>query len=62
MGGSWDATNVADATVAVILPIAVDHAPTSATARSTIARREGRDHQARLHGRVARSRPTTWPR
>ena len=26
MGGSWDATNVADATVAVILPIAVDHA------------------------------------
>jgi dihydrofolate synthase/folylpolyglutamate synthase len=26
MGGSWDATNVADATVAVILPIDVDHA------------------------------------
>jgi dihydrofolate synthase/folylpolyglutamate synthase len=26
MGGSWDATNVADARVAVILPIAVDHA------------------------------------
>ncbi|MBB6626726.1 bifunctional folylpolyglutamate synthase/dihydrofolate synthase [Nocardioides sp. KIGAM211] len=26
MGGSWDATNVADATVAVVLPIAVDHA------------------------------------
>jgi dihydrofolate synthase/folylpolyglutamate synthase len=25
MGGSWDATNVADATVAVILPVAVDH-------------------------------------
>jgi dihydrofolate synthase/folylpolyglutamate synthase len=25
MGGSWDATNVADATVAVITPIAVDH-------------------------------------
>src|SRR4051812_31976879 len=25
MGGTWDATNVADATVAVILPIAVDH-------------------------------------
>ncbi|MGZ5421745.1 MAG: bifunctional folylpolyglutamate synthase/dihydrofolate synthase, partial [Aeromicrobium sp.] len=25
MGGSWDATNVVDATVAVILPIAVDH-------------------------------------
>ncbi|GAB3769021.1 dihydrofolate synthase/folylpolyglutamate synthase [Nocardioides ginsengisegetis] len=26
MGGSWDATNVADGRVAVILPIAVDHA------------------------------------
>ena len=26
MGGSWDATNVADADVAVLLPIAVDHA------------------------------------
>ncbi len=26
MGGSWDATNVADATVAVIAPISVDHA------------------------------------
>ncbi|GAA1791502.1 folylpolyglutamate synthase/dihydrofolate synthase family protein [Nocardioides hankookensis] len=26
MGGSWDATNVVDATVAVVLPIAVDHA------------------------------------
>jgi dihydrofolate synthase / folylpolyglutamate synthase len=25
MGGSWDATNVADATVAVILPVSVDH-------------------------------------
>ncbi|QCX26925.1 bifunctional folylpolyglutamate synthase/dihydrofolate synthase [Nocardioides jishulii] len=26
MGGSWDATNVADAQVAVVLPIALDHA------------------------------------
>src|SRR6476659_6619441 len=26
MGGSWDATNVGDADVAVVLPIAVDHA------------------------------------
>src|SRR6478752_2734773 len=26
MGGSWDATNVADADVAAVLPIAVDHA------------------------------------
>jgi len=26
MGGSWDATSVAEATVAVVLPVAVDHA------------------------------------
>jgi dihydrofolate synthase/folylpolyglutamate synthase len=26
LGGAWDATNVADATVAVVLPVAVDHA------------------------------------
>src|SRR3954463_691273 len=26
MGGSWDATNVVDAAVAVVLPIAMDHA------------------------------------
>jgi len=26
LGGSWDATNVADGTVAVVLPVAVDHA------------------------------------
>jgi dihydrofolate synthase/folylpolyglutamate synthase len=26
MGGSWDATNVADGTVAVVTPVAVDHA------------------------------------
>jgi dihydrofolate synthase/folylpolyglutamate synthase len=26
LGGSWDATNVADATVAVVTPVAVDHA------------------------------------
>lgn len=26
MGGAWDATNVADADVAVVLPIAIDHA------------------------------------
>jgi dihydrofolate synthase/folylpolyglutamate synthase len=26
MGGSWDATNVADGAVAVVLPVAVDHA------------------------------------
>lgn len=38
MGGSWDATNVADATVAVILPIAVDHSVYLGTRPAEIAR------------------------
>ena len=38
MGGSWDATNVADATVAVILPIAVDHSAYLGTRPVDIAR------------------------
>ncbi|MEP7091195.1 MAG: folylpolyglutamate synthase/dihydrofolate synthase family protein, partial [Nocardioidaceae bacterium] len=38
MGGSWDATNVADATVAVILPIAVDHSSYLGTRPVDIAR------------------------
>lgn len=38
MGGSWDATNVADATVAVILPIAVDHSAYLGTRPAEIAR------------------------
>jgi len=37
MGGSWDATNVADATVAVILPVAVDHASYLGTSPAEIA-------------------------
>ncbi len=38
MGGSWDATNVADATVAVILPIAVDHSAYLGARPAEIAR------------------------
>ena len=38
MGGSWDATNVADAAVAVILPIAVDHSAYLGTRPVDIAR------------------------
>src|SRR5689334_9603776 len=38
MGGSWDATNVADATVAVILPVAVDHSAYLGTSPAEIAR------------------------
>ncbi|MFC5727905.1 MULTISPECIES: bifunctional tetrahydrofolate synthase/dihydrofolate synthase [Nocardioides] len=38
MGGSWDATNVIDADVAVITPIAVDHAHYLGTTAAAIAR------------------------
>ena len=44
---SWDATNVADATVAVITPIAVDHAQYLGATAGRHRRREGRHHQAR---------------
>ena len=37
MGGSWDATNVADGTVAVVTPIAVDHAKYLGDRPETIA-------------------------
>lgn len=38
MGGSWDATNVADAAVAVLTPISVDHAQYLGTSVAEIAR------------------------
>ena len=38
MGGSWDATNVVDADVAVVLPIALDHAKYLGSDPATIAR------------------------
>jgi dihydrofolate synthase/folylpolyglutamate synthase len=37
MGGSWDATNVADGSVAVVLPVAVDHANYLGGTRAEIA-------------------------
>ena len=37
MGGTWDATNVADAAVATVLPIAVDHAKYLGDEPATIA-------------------------
>ncbi len=37
MGGTWDATNVADATVAVLTPVAVDHAKYLGSTPATIA-------------------------
>ena len=38
MGGSWDATNVVDAAVAVVLPVAVDHAAYLGDSATDIAR------------------------
>jgi dihydrofolate synthase/folylpolyglutamate synthase len=38
LGGTWDATNVADAAVAVVLPVAVDHAHLLGDDPVTIAR------------------------
>ncbi|QBR93934.1 bifunctional folylpolyglutamate synthase/dihydrofolate synthase [Nocardioides euryhalodurans] len=37
LGGTWDATNVADGTVAVVLPVAVDHAKLLGDAPAQIA-------------------------
>ena len=37
LGGTWDATNVADGSVAVVLPVAVDHAKLLGDAPATIA-------------------------
>ena len=61
-GRRWDATNVADAAVAVVLPIAVDHAKYLGAAPGRDRPREGRDHQARLDRRPGRADPSTWPR
>ena len=55
MGGAWDATNVIDAKVAVLTPIAVDHAKYLGDTPAVIAAGEGRDHQARRHRRHRRA-------
>ena len=51
MGGTWDATNVADAKVAVITPIAVDHCVLPRRLAGRHRAREVRDHQARHRSR-----------
>ncbi|MCO5579473.1 hypothetical protein L7F22_033328 [Adiantum nelumboides] len=55
LGGRWDATNVADAHVAVILPIGLDHAELPGQRRPGHREGEGRDHQARLDRRARRA-------
>ena len=49
MGGSWDATNVADGTVAVITPISLDHTDWLGPDIPSIAGGEGGHHQGRQH-------------
>ena len=62
MGGAWDATNVVDADVAVVTPIAIDHANYLGTTAAAIAAGEGRDHQARRPSRCSRSSRSRSPR
>ena len=54
MGGTWDATNVADAQVAVVTPIAIDHTHFLGSTIDRDRRREGGDPQAR-------ARTACWP-
>ena len=62
MGGSWDATNVADAAVAVVLPVRdrPRQVPRGHTCRDR--RREGRDHQGRAASPSSPSSRSTLPR
>jgi dihydrofolate synthase / folylpolyglutamate synthase len=53
MGGSWDATNVMDASVAVILPISVDHAKYLGDTAADIAREKAGIIKAGAHVIVA---------
>ena len=57
MGGTWDATNVADARVAVVTPVALDHAEYLGPDVGHHRHREGRDHQAGAADRGRRPRP-----
>ena len=47
LGGTWDATNVADAGVAVVTPIDLDHTHLLGDTHHRDRPREGRHHQAR---------------
>jgi len=57
MGGTWDATNVADGLVSVVTPISLDHTEYLGPDEAAIAREragEGGHHQARLRCRDRR--------
>jgi dihydrofolate synthase/folylpolyglutamate synthase len=57
MGGSWDATNVADAQVAAILPIAVDHAQYLGGTPAEAAREKAGIIKAGTFAVIAEQRP-----
>ena len=57
MGGSWDATNVADADVAVVLPIAVDHRQYLGDRPEDIAEEKAGIIKAGSHAVLAQQRP-----
>ena len=61
MGGTWDSTNVADGTVAVVTPISLDHTRYLGEHRRGDRRGQGGHHQAGRHRRAgpaaARGRP-----
>ncbi len=53
MGGTWDATNVIDSTVAVVTPISLDHTDRLGATPAEIA--------GRSPGSSRRARPSSWP-
>ena len=60
MGGSWDATNVADGDVAVITPIAVDHAQYLGDRPADIAVEKAGIIKPGVDRRRARTSPRTY--
>src|SRR5690349_8981248 len=57
MGGAWDATNVADGQVAVVTPIAVDHASYLGDRAETIAVEKAGIIKAGSHAVIAEQEP-----
>ena len=62
MGGSWDATNVVDAQVAVVTPIAIDHERFLGLVTGGHRHGEERHHQGRTRSWSAACRSRRSPR
>ena len=56
MGGTWDATNVVDPAVAVVMPVGLDHQDYLGLDDRADRGREGRDHQGRAASPCSPSR------